>query len=256
MRAIDRFLLDRRVALVVGADQDTGRAYAQTLAEAGADVAVVSGTLENAESIADEVLGQGRRSMAIQADIGKSSEVNRVIETILEKWGKLDIAVNNPHETWVLNAEDWMQSDQEVDITSCLTTTFLCTLAEAKVMLPHHGGTIINISSAPGLIGTNPFLHPGYSASQAAVIQMTRCLAAEWATLGVRVNALSPGLIRTTQGAFPNLDAIRKTLIESTPMARDGYVEELLGAILFLASDASSFMTGQNLVIDGGYTLL
>jgi NAD(P)-dependent dehydrogenase (short-subunit alcohol dehydrogenase family) len=252
---MDLFRLDGRTALVTGAGQGIGRGYALALAEAGADVAVISINSENAEAISAEVRERGQRSLAIQADVSRYDAVGQAIETIMNEWGRLDIGVNNVGEAWVANAEDRTEEECDKEIAVSLKSAFQCAQAEARVMLPRESGTIINTTSISGLLASHPYIQAGHSACEAAIIQLTRCLAAEWAQRGIRVNAISSGLIRTVYGTLPSFEVVKQRMIAATPMGRDGQVEELQGALVFLASDASSFMTGQNLVIDGGYTL-
>lgn len=252
---IERFRLDGRKALVAGAGRGIGRAYALGLAEAGADVAVVARSRETAEQTAADVSARGRRAIAIQADVTCAEDVNRMVETVIREWGSLDIGVNNVGGASLGNAVDCTEAEWDAAIAFSLKSVFFCAQAEARVMLPRKYGSIINTSSISGFIVNRPPVHATYSIAKAGIIQLTRVLAVEWVTSGIRVNAISPGLIYTPAADLPEFLPARAVLIKNTPMARIGRVEDLQGAVVFLASDVSGFMTGQNLIIDGGYTL-
>lgn len=252
---IKRLRLDGKTALVVGAGRGIGRGYALGLAEAGADVAVVARSLENSEKTASEVEDLGQKAIAIQADVTNLADINRMVEIVIKKWEKLDIGVNNVGGASIGKSEECTEAEWDSAITLSLKSMFFCVQAEAKVMLPRNKGSIINTSSISGLIVNRPAVHVTYSIAKAGIIQMSQCLAVEWAKQGIRVNTISPGLIQTPGTDLPEFFPAKDILIGNTPMKRIGLVEELQSAVVFLASDSSSFMTGQNLVIDGGYTL-
>jgi NAD(P)-dependent dehydrogenase (short-subunit alcohol dehydrogenase family) len=254
---LDRFRLDGRIALVTGGGQGIGRAFAHALGEAGAAVAIVDVVSERAENVAAELVAKGIESMAITADVTNAEQVSNMVKTIVNAWGKLTIGVNNagigqwtPAEK--MNLADWQRI---IDIN--LTGVFLCAQAEARVMLPAGYGKIINTASMSGRIVNMPQNQSAYNASKAGVIHLTRSLATEWATRGVRVNSISPGYTRTQLVddllKTPEGQSIMPAWMGMTPMNRMAEVTDLQGAVVYLAAAVSDYMTGHDMVIDGGY---
>ncbi|GAB4522026.1 MAG: SDR family oxidoreductase [Anaerolineae bacterium] len=255
MGVLDRFRLDGRTALVTGAGQGIGRAYAHALAEAGADVAIVDINPETAAQVADEIRALGRRSMAIVADVTKADDVRRMVDAVVEAWGKLDIGVNNAGIGGWANAEDMTEEEWDRVIAVNLKGVFLCAQAEARVMIPRRYGKIINTASMSGTIVNRPQNQVAYNASKAGVIHLTRSMAAEWAKYGICVNSISPGYTETPLVHSPQVAPMIPTWLEMIPMGRMAQVEDLQGGLIYLASDASAYVTGHDLVIDGGYTV-
>jgi NAD(P)-dependent dehydrogenase (short-subunit alcohol dehydrogenase family) len=254
---LDRFRLDGRTALVTGGGQGIGRGYAHALGEAGAAVAVVDIDLNLAEEVAGELTKKGIDTLAIKADVTRPDEIAWAVKTVLGKWGKLTIGVNNAGRgQWVdseaMSGEDW---DKMFDLN--LRAVFLCAQAEGKVMLAAGYGKIINTASMSGSIVNVPQNQLAYNTSKAGVIHLTRSLASEWATRGVRVNSISPGYTRTklleNLLASPEGKEMASAWTQMTPMKRMAEVTDLQGAVVFLAAQASDFMTGSDLIIDGGY---
>jgi NAD(P)-dependent dehydrogenase (short-subunit alcohol dehydrogenase family) len=254
MAILERFSLKGKTALVTGAARGIGQALAVALAEAGADIAVVDVNHGLAESTAQEIARLGVRAMALTVNVTEASQVNNVVEQVLSNWGKLDIAVNSAGIARRSPSEAIEEAEWDAILNVNLKGVFLCAQAEGRVMLAQGRGSIINIASMSGRIVNRPQLHAHYNASKAGVVQLTRALAAEWAARGVRVNSISPGHTLTPMTAHAS-ESDRATWISNTPMGRLGKPSDLQGAAVFLAADASSYITGHDLIVDGGYTL-
>ena len=254
---LDRFRLDGRTALVTGGGQGIGRAYAHALGEAGAAVAVVDIVLSRAEEVAGELSAKNIDAIALQTDVTKTDQVEAMVKAVLDKWGKLTVGVNNAGIGQWVDSETMSEDDWDKMLGLNLKGVFLCSQAEARVMLPAGYGKIINTASMSGHIANTPQNQSAYNASKAGVLHLTRSLAAEWATRGVRVNTISPGYTRTKLVddllATPQGQQMMPVWMAFTPMKRMGEVTDLQGAAVFLAAEASDFMTGSDLVIDGGY---
>ncbi len=242
---------------MTGGGQGIGRGYAHALGEAGAAVAVVDLALPQAEEVAGELTKKGVDAIAIKADVTNPDQVSAMVKKILDKWGKLTIGVNNAGRgQWVdsekMTVEDW---DKMFDLN--LRAVFLCAQAEGRAMLAAGYGKIVNTASMSGSIVNIPQNQLAYNTSKAGVLHLTRSLATEWATRGVRVNSISPGYTRTklieSLLATPEGKEVLPTWTMFTPMKRMGEVTDLQGAVVYLASQASDFMTGSDIVIDGGY---
>ena len=248
------FTLAGKVALVTGGSRGIGKAIALGFAQAGADVAIASRKLPDLEKVAEEIKILGVQSLAVSAHIGRMEEINNLVTKVVEKFGKIDILVNNAGCNPPLDAAiDIEERAWDSVMNLNLKGLFFLSQAVARIMRDLGGGTIINISSRAGI---SPNLLPVYSISKAGVISATKVMAREWAPYNIRVNAVAPGLIRTnfSEALITNPDTL-KTMMGTTPMARIGEPEEIIGAILYLASDASSYVTGQILGVDGGATI-
>jgi sorbose reductase len=254
MSILNRFSLKNRTALVTGGGRGIGAKLALGLAEAGAAVAIADRDLVIARETAAALEALGVRSLAIQVDVTKADEVRQMVEAVLRAWGQLDIAVNSAGIAKRSPAEDLSEADWDEVVDIDLKGIYLSTREEGQAMLKRGFGSIINIASMSGQIVNRPQLHAHYNAAKAGVIQYTRSCAAEWAARGVRVNSLSPGhtVSPMTETAIPEMGAV---WLSNTPMARLGTPEDLQGATIFLASEASAYVTGHDLVVDGGYTL-
>lgn len=252
MNIVDRFRLDGKSALVTGAGQGLGKAFALALAEAGANVAVADIVGENAEKTTTEIQGMGRKSLALKSDISREEEVEEMIEQAVDYLGRLDIAVNNAGiaipiaPVSEVSSESWMRQ-----MAVNLNGTFLCAKREAETMKQYGYGKIINIASMCGHI-VWPEPQAAYSVSKAGVIHMTKCLAAEYIKYGIRINCISPGVTQV-EGLFKEVIDV---YLNKAPIDRVGSPTDHQGAVVYLASEVSDFMVGQELIIDGGYTLI
>jgi len=253
---LDRMRLDGRAALVTGAGQGIGRAFAHALGEAGASVAVIDKVHERAETVAAELERKGIRALPLAADVADPDSVTAMVERVTEELGGLQVAINNAGVNPNSAAEDTGREEWDTTFAVNSRGVFICCQAEGRVMLRRSYGKIVNTASIASFMVPHPQRQAAYNASKAAVVQLTRSLAAEWADRGVRVNSISPGLIRTA--LIEESDLLRPLLDDSLqriPLGRVGEVTDLQGAVVYLASEASDGMTGHNMVIDGGETL-
>lgn len=253
MSILDRFRLDGKTALVTGGGQGIGRAFALALAEAGADVAIVDINRETAAQVADEIRTMGRRSLAIVADVTRKEDVESMVERVVNEWGYLDIGVNNAGVGSWADAEEMSEEEWDRILGINLKGVFLCAQTEARVMIPQGGGRIINTASMSASIVNRPQNQVAYNASKAGVLHLTRSMAAEWASHNITVNTISPGYMRTPLIKSPEVAEMVPFWQEQIPMGRIGEVADLQGAVVFLASEAANYITGHDLVIDGGY---
>ncbi len=252
--SIERFALDGKIAIVTGASRGIGRAVALAFAAAGADVAVAARSQADLEAVAGEIQALGRRAVAVPTDVTLRDDLQSLIDRTQHELGGVDILVNNAGGTrfmaplLALRPEGW---DKVLGLN--LDAVFHATQLAAHAMVERGGGSIIQISSIAGIEGA-----PGlsfYSAAKGAVRLFTQAVAKELATSGVRVNAIAPGWVETDlNSALRQDDSSRDYLISMIPMARFATVDEIVGPALFLASDASSYVTGTTLVVDGGQT--
>jgi NAD(P)-dependent dehydrogenase (short-subunit alcohol dehydrogenase family) len=245
--------LREKIAIVTGASQGIGRGIAMELAEAGADVVVnCDRNIDKAEEVMNEIRSYGRRTIVAQADVSNGVDVKRMVQFALETFGKIDILVNNAGIEISGAIEDVSEEDWDRVMAVNLKGVFLCSQAVGRHMIQRKtAGSIINIAS---ISGSTPETNSGaYTPSKAGVIGLTRLLAMEWAKYNIRVNCVSPGPIMTAmqRQAYPS-EALLAARNRAVPMNRHGTPKDVAGAVVFLASDDSTYVTGTDLVVDGG----
>jgi NAD(P)-dependent dehydrogenase (short-subunit alcohol dehydrogenase family) len=248
------FSLKNRVVVITGASRGIGEATAKGLAQAGADLAIASRKLPDLEKVAEEIKKTGRKCLPVAAHVGKIEEINNLVKKVLEEFGKIDVLVNNAATNPTMApAIDIDERAWDSIMNLNLRGLFFLSQAVAKVMREKGGGKIINVASVAGI---TPDILPIYSISKAGVIMATKVMAQQWAPYNIRVNAIAPGLTKTrfSEALWKN-DQILQMAMSRTPMARPADPEEMVGAIIYLASDASSYVTGQVIAIDGGTTI-
>jgi NAD(P)-dependent dehydrogenase (short-subunit alcohol dehydrogenase family) len=249
------FRLDGRAAVVTGASSGMGVEFARALAAAGARVVLAARRTERLETLADEIRKAGGQALAVACDVAREEDVEALAERAWSACGRIDVLVNNAGYNTLVPAEQQSLADWRGQIDVNLTGVFLCAQRFGRRMLEAGGGSIVNVASILGLVGSGQVRQAAYAAAKGGVVNLTRELAAQWARRGVRVNALAPGWFPTemTGEMFGDEGSLR-WMRSRTPMGRNGQLGELVGPLLLLASDASAFMTGHTLVVDGGWT--
>ncbi|EMA40945.1 SDR family NAD(P)-dependent oxidoreductase [Halococcus hamelinensis] len=257
MSVLDEFSLEGQRAVVTGAGRGLGNVMATAYAEAGADVAIVDVDAETAEQAADEIAELGVETTSVTADVSDEAEVEAMTETVVDRLGGIDILLNNAGIVSNTPAEEMPVDEWQATMDVNLTGVFLCSKHVGRHMLERGSGTIVNISSMSGLVANHPQPQIAYNASKAGVIMVTRSLASEWGDRGVRVNSIAPGYMRTdlVEDVLEEDPEMAETWREYTPMGRLGKPTELGPVAVFLASEASSFMNGEIVSFDGGYTV-
>jgi NAD(P)-dependent dehydrogenase (short-subunit alcohol dehydrogenase family) len=251
-----RQLLDLtgRVALITGGSMGLGRQIAEGLAEMGAHLVLCARKKERCETAAEELKALGVATLALACDVTNPASIHNVVEAAIARFGRIDILINNAGTSWGAPAEEMRLEQWNKVLETNLTGTFLCSQAVGKVMIGQKRGKIINVASIAGMVGSPPELQAiGYSASKGGVITFTRDLARKWASHNIHVNAIAPGWFPTHMSGGV-IDRNRENLLKSIPLGRFGSEGDLKGAAVFLASNASDFVTGQVLVVDGGQT--
>ena len=245
------FDLTDKIAIVTGASRGLGKAMATGLARAGANV-VVADILDVNETV-EEIKKLGREAVGIKVDVSKKEDVERMVQQTIEKFGKVDILVNNAGIFRMAPAETMKEEDWDKVIAVNLKGQFLCAQEVGKRMIKQKSGKIINMASVAGKLAFAQ--SAAYNASKAGVILMTKTLAAEWGKYNIQVNAICPGVFTTPMTKdFLKDKNFLQMIKRRVPLARYGEPEELIGAAIFLSSKASDYMTGHELVIDGGWT--
>jgi NAD(P)-dependent dehydrogenase (short-subunit alcohol dehydrogenase family) len=247
--------LNEKVSIVTGGSRSIGLAMAKRLANAGSDIVIVNRNASEGDEAVQYIRKNGGSAISISADVSKKDSVEGMIKKTIEHHGRIDVLVNCAGVIVRKPAIETTEADWDWTLSVNLRGLFFCCLAAGKQMIQQKKGKIINISSVAatfGLMNRAP-----YCASKAGVTQLTRALALEWAKYGICVNAIAPGIIRTSiNEAYIKGDPERqKKMIQKIPLGRFGKPEDLEGITLFLASDASNYFTGQTLYVDGGYTI-
>jgi gluconate 5-dehydrogenase len=254
MRVQELFDLNGKVAIVTGGSIGLGRQMAEGLAEAGADLVLCARKKERCEKAAKELEALGGDVLPLGCDVKKPEDVQAVIDATVERFGRLDILINNAGTSWGAPVEDMTVEQWNKVIETNLTGTFLFSQAAGKVMTPQKRGKIINITSVAGIHGAPPaFQAIGYHASKGGVIAFTKDLACKWGMHNIQVNAIAPGWFPTNMSAVV-IERNREAFLKRLPLGRFGGENDLKGAAVFLASAASDFVTGHVLVVDGGQT--
>ena len=256
-----RFSLEGKVALVTGSSRGIGKATALGFAEAGADVVVASRKLPDLEVVAEEIRGMGRKAMAVECHVGRMDQIKSLVETVVAEFGKIDILVNNAGTSPVLaNSMDLEERAWDVIMNLNLKGLFFLSQGVGRVMKEHGGGKIINVASVDAykpeyLVGT-------YSISKAAVVMATKVMAREWAEYNIRVNCIAPGAVETRlydahwfDVSEEEMKKEKAQVAKRIPVGHIGQPDEIASIMICLASDASSYLTGETIIVDGGSLL-
>jgi len=254
MGVLDSFSLAGRISVVTGAARGIGRALALALAEAGSDVAVVVRTPSSADDLVAEIEKLGVRSLAVTADVTDPTQVAVAVEQITDGLGPVDVLVNNAGVGLHKAALDLTPAEVRHILDVNIDGVWNCSQTFGRGMVERRSGSIVNIGSISGVIVNRPQWQPAYNASKAAVHQLTKSLAAEWGPYGVRVNALAPGYVKTEMAPVDD-PKFKPRWVDDAPLQRYAMPEELGPTVVYMASDAASFMTGSVVILDGGYSV-
>lgn len=256
MDTLDLFRLDGKTAIVTGGGRGLGQYMAEALSDAGANVVICSRKVEPLEEVRDEIIARGGKAVALACDVTEPEEVEKVVQAAVEEFGSVEVLVNNSGATWGAPAVEMPLEKFDQVLRVNVRGTFLMSQAVGRHMIERgSGGSIINISSVAGLVGGDPkYMQTiGYNSSKGAVISMTRDLATSWAPHNINVNAIAPGWFPTRMSGGL-IERFEEEMLEDIPLHRFGNPEDLKGVVVFLASSAASYMTGQTVVVDGGAT--
>jgi gluconate 5-dehydrogenase len=256
MNILNLFNLSGKVGMVTGGGRGIGRTLALALADAGANVVIADVLIHQGEEVVQEIKQKGINSLSIQVDLSQKIEIEKMVSETMKHFGRIDILINNAAINIFSPAEEFTLEAWNKVLSVNLTGVFLCAQAVGKIMIEQKGGKIINIASVGGMTGTyrNAI---AYDSSKAGVINLTRSLAVEWGKYNINVNAIAPGMIETdlTRRRLEDKE-FYEYFVKRVPLGKIGQPDYLVGPVLFLSSEASNWMTGQTIVLDGGQTLL
>jgi NAD(P)-dependent dehydrogenase (short-subunit alcohol dehydrogenase family) len=256
MNTLDLFSLEGKTAIVTGGGRGLGRYMAEALSDAGANVVLCSRKLEPLEEVRQEIEARGGHALALSCDVTEQEDVEKVVSAAEEAFGGVDVLVNNSGATWGAPPTEMPPEQFDRVLAVNVRGVFLMSQAVGRRMIERQsGGAIVNISSVAGIVGGKPdyMQTVGYNASKGAVISMTRDLATSWAEHNITVNAIAPGWFPTRMsGAL--IEQFEERMLEDIPLRRFGNPDDLKGVVVFLASPAAAYVTGQTIVVDGGAT--
>jgi NAD(P)-dependent dehydrogenase (short-subunit alcohol dehydrogenase family) len=258
MSILEQFSLKDKVSIMTGGARGLGKAMAQSLAQAGSHVVIVDLDLETAKGTAELLALEGVGTAALSTDVTNPKEVDMMVDEIMKKFGRIDVLFNNAGIAQWVNAEEMSLEDWRRIMNVNLDSAFIMSKAVGRIMIQQRKGSIVNTSSMSGVIVNTPQCQAAYNVSKAGVIMLTKSLAFEWAKHNIRVNTIAPGYMETEmidQFRVQHKDKI-DLWTSLTPMNRMGRPHELGGLAVYLASDASSYVTGAVCIIDGGYSIL
>ena len=258
MNILEQFSLRNKVTIVTGAARGLGKAMAQSLAQAGSDIVIADLDLDAAKQTANFLASEGGRTLAVRVDVTDPADVDKMTDEILSKLGRIDVLFNNAGIAQWVNIEEMSLEDWRRMMSVNLDSVFIVSKAVGKIMMKQGKGAIVNTSSMSGVVVNTPQCQAAYNVSKAAVIMLTKSLAFEWAKHNIRVNTIAPGYMETEmveQFRTQHKDKI-DVWTSLTPLNRMGKPHELGALAVYLASDASSYMTGAVCLIDGGYSIL
>ena len=249
----DLFDLSGKVAIVTGTSRGLGQYFGRALAKAGADLVITSRKLSSLTAFKKEIESLGRKALTVQLDVRSQSDIEDMVRKAIEEYGKIDILVNNAGLNIRSPSADFSWEDWDTVLDTNLKGNFFCAQAVAREMMKRNYGRIINMGSCTCVFGMEGIAP--YTASRGGVLMMTRSLAAEWGKYGVTVNVLAPGWFKTAQNAalYENKQWV-ENIKSRIPLNRPGLPNDLDGTVVFLASDASAYITGQIILVDGGFT--
>ena len=249
----DLFNLSGKVAIVTGTSRGLGQYFARALAKAGADLVITSRELSRLNKFKQEIESLGRKALAVQLDVLSQDDIKNMVRMTIKEYGKIDVLVNNAGLNIRKPTTEVTQQDWDTVLDTNLKGSFFCAQAVAKEMIKRNYGRIINVGSCTCVFGMEGIT--AYTASRGAILSMTRSLAAEWGKFGITVNVLAPGWFKTAQNAvlYENKEWV-DYITNRIPLNRPGKPNDLDGTVVFLASDACEYITGQIILVDGGFT--
>ena len=256
MNTLDLFRLDGKTAIVTGGGRGLGRYMAEALSDAGANLVLCSRKLEPLEEVRDEIEARGGEALTLLCDVTEQEDVEKVVSAAIDAFGSVDVLVNNSGATWGAPPTEMPSEQFDRVLAVNVRGTFLMARAAGRRMIERgSGGTIVNVASIAALVGGHPdyMQTVGYNSSKGAVISMTRDLATSWAPHGITVNAIAPGWFPTRMSGGL-IEKFEERMLDGIPLRRFGNPDDLKGVVVFLASPAAAYITGQTIVVDGGAT--